>query len=85
MLSWWDSASKDVDNKVKFGWTVNGTPATPGFCGIRASDPNSICLVMKWLGYTDINGTVGSGVTFGTQGHVLCDFDYNSCPAGVKP
>jgi Flp pilus assembly protein TadG len=85
ILSWWDSASKDVNNTVKFDWTVNGTQASPGFCGVRASDPNAICLVTTWLGYTDENGTVGTGPSFGTQGHVLCDFTYNSCPAGVRP
>ena len=68
-----------------FDWSVNGTPATPGFCGVRGSDPNAICLHTTWLGYTDQNGEVGTGPDFGTQGHVLCDFTYNSCPAGVKP
>ena len=82
---WWDATSKNVGNKVTFDWTVNGTPGSPGACGVRASDPNAVCLVTKWLGYTDQNGTVGSGASFGAQGHVLCDFDYNSCPAGVRP
>ncbi len=85
ILSWWDATSKDTANKVKFGWTVNGTPASPGACGVRPSDPNALCLVTTWLGYTDQNGTVGTGPDFGTQGHVLCDFTYNSCPDGVKP
>jgi Flp pilus assembly protein TadG len=85
MLSWWNSASKNVDNTVKFSWTVSGTPASPGVCGIRSPDANAICLQMTWLGYSDQNGTVGEGPSFGTQGHVLCDFAYNSCPAGVKP
>ncbi len=85
MLSWWDAASKDVGNKVKFAWTVNGTPAIPGVCGVRSPDPNAVCLETKWLGYTDQNGTVGSGTSFGAQGHVLCDFTYNSCPAGIRP
>jgi Flp pilus assembly protein TadG len=85
ILSWWNLATKDTANKVTFGWTVNGTPASPGACGVRASDPNALCLVMTWLGYTDQNGSVGNGPDFGTQGHVLCDFTYNSCPDGVKP
>jgi hypothetical protein len=85
ILSWWNAATKDPGNKVTFGWTINGTPASPGKCGVRSSDPNAICLVMTWLGYTDQNGTVGTGPDFGTQGEVLCDFTYNSCPAGVKP
>lgn len=85
ILSWWDATSKNVGNKVSFDWTVNGTPASPGACGVRAPDPNAVCLVTTWLGYTDQNGTVGTGPSFGTQGHVLCDFDYNSCPAGVRP
>ena len=39
ILSWWDLTSKNVGNKVKFDWTVNGTPATPGFCGVRSLRP----------------------------------------------
>jgi Flp pilus assembly protein TadG len=90
ILSWWNAATKDPANKVTFGWTVNGTPDSPGACPgpgntARNSDPNAICLVMTWLGYTDKNGSVGTGPTFGTQGEVLCDFNYNSCPDGVKP
>jgi hypothetical protein len=85
ILSWWDSVSKNVANAVSFSWTVNGTQGTPGACGVRSSDPNAVCLATTWLGYTDQNGTVGTGQSFGTQGHVLCDFAYNSCPAGIKP
>jgi len=90
ILSWWNLTTKDIKNKVTFGWTVNGTPDSPGACPgpnntARQSDPNALCLVMTWLGYTDKNGSVGSGQSFGTQGEVLCDFTYNSCPAGVKP
>jgi len=93
ILSWWNQASRNTASQdpVSFGWTVNGTPDSPGACPgpgntARTSDPNAICLVMTWLGYTDQNGTVGSGPDFGTQGEVLCDFKYvNSCPDGVKP
>ena len=81
-----DGRTKLVDLK----WIVNATAGTPGACGlppsgIRPSDPNAICLETTWLGYTDQNGTVGTGPSFGVQGHVLCDFTYNSCPANVKP
>jgi hypothetical protein len=41
--------------------------------------------VTKWKGYTTRNGEVGDGADFGTQGFVLCDFTYNSCPKKVKP
>jgi len=30
-------------------------------------------------------GLVKTAEDFGTQGEVLCDFTYNSCPVGVKP
>jgi hypothetical protein len=86
-LQWVNAANRN-DGKTKLvdlQWNVNATPGTPGACGIRASDPNAICLVTQWLGYTDQNGTIGNGPSFGAQGHVLCDFDYNSCPAGAKP
>jgi len=84
----WVNATTQSDGKTKLidaQWTVNGTPSTPGACGVRSSDPNAVCLVTTWLGYTDLNGTVGTGPSFGPQGHVLCDFTYNSCPAGIKP
>jgi Flp pilus assembly protein TadG len=90
ILSWWNATSKNSANAVKFDWTVNGTPGSAGACpapggGPRPPDANAVCLVTTWLGYTDQNGTVGDGPDFGTQGHVLCDFTYNSCPDGVKP
>jgi hypothetical protein len=50
VLSWWDGSSQDVGNRVSFGWTVDGSAATPGACGVRASDPDAICLVMQWQG-----------------------------------
>lgn len=50
VLTWWDGSSQDDANRVSFGWTINGTPASPGACGVRTSDPNAICLVMQWQG-----------------------------------
>jgi hypothetical protein len=86
MLQWINNVTwNDTNKKVQMAWSVDATPGTPGFCGVRASDPNAICIHTTWLGYTDQNGEVGTGPDFGTQGHVLCDFTYNSCPAGVKP
>ena len=83
-IDWYNPATRTGANayEVAFNWTVAGHE---GACGVRSSDPNAICLVTTWLGYTDQNGEVGTGPDFGTQGHVLCDFTYNSCPAGVKP
>ena len=86
-LQWVNAANRN-DGRTKLidlQWNVNAVPPKAGACGVRSSDPNAICLVTQWLGYTDQNGTIGTGPSFGTQGHVLCDFDYNSCPAGVKP
>jgi hypothetical protein len=46
-IAWIDATTKAQPGKqVALTWRVDGTPATPGLCGIRASDPNSICLVL---------------------------------------
>lgn len=50
ILSWWNGSSQDLGNKVAFGWTVGGIPDSPGACGLRSSDPNAVCLMMRWLG-----------------------------------
>jgi Flp pilus assembly protein TadG len=90
-LDWYNSPSAILsrqgadDYKIDFTWKMADTPASPGYCGTRPPDSTALCIVTTWLGYTDQNGEVGSGQNFGTQGHVLCDFTYNSCPAGVKP
>ena len=47
-ITWVDAATKAQPGKqVSFNWTIDGTPATPGLCGVRSADPNSICLVLK--------------------------------------
>ena len=47
-VTWIDATTKAQPGKqVSFTWQVDGTPATPGYCGIRASDANSICLVLR--------------------------------------
>jgi len=53
--------------KVEWDWS---TPATPGKCGLQASDPNAWCLVSKWEGYQTSGGDPGSGGggDFGTRG-----------------
>jgi hypothetical protein len=86
-LDWYNAATRpNAQNyNISFSWKINDTPASPGYCGLHAPDPNAICLVTKWLGYTSQNETVGNGKDFGTQGFVLCDFTYNSCPKNVKP
>jgi hypothetical protein len=47
-ITWADAATKAQPGKqASFTWQANGTSATPGYCGVRASDPNSICLVLE--------------------------------------
>jgi hypothetical protein len=47
-ITWTDATTKAQPGKqVALTWRVDGTPATPGLCGIRSSDPNSICLVLR--------------------------------------
>ncbi|MEO8477669.1 MAG: pilus assembly protein TadG-related protein [Actinomycetota bacterium] len=82
---WYDTAARTItwriaaatDLKVQYGWSMNGTP---GACGIRPSDPNAICLVTQWKGFTTGSGRVGEGEDFGAQSIVLCDRNLGSCP-----
>ena len=46
-ITWAGATTKAEPGKqVMFTWQVDGTPATPGYCGIRSPNPNSICLVL---------------------------------------
>jgi hypothetical protein len=38
--------------RISFDWVIQGTPATPGRCGVRSSDPNASCIVLVWEGPT---------------------------------
>lgn len=64
------SKESDDDLRISFGWQNTGTK---GACGTHTSDPNAICLVTQWLGFTTAPGTVGSGPDFGVSGIKLCD------------
>ena len=47
-VTWIDPTTQAQPGKqVSFSWQVDATPPTPGLCGLRASDPNSICLVLE--------------------------------------
>jgi Flp pilus assembly protein TadG len=82
---WWDPAARTItwraasatDLKIEYGWSMNGTP---GACGIRPSDPNAICLVTQWKGFTTGPGKIGEGEDFGAQSIILCDRNLGSCP-----
>jgi Putative Flp pilus-assembly TadE/G-like len=63
--------------KVQYDWSMNGTP---GACGTHPSDPNAICLVTEWRGFTTGPGPIGSGDDFGTHAFALCDLAIGSCP-----
>jgi Flp pilus assembly protein TadG len=68
----------DDDVHISFDWDNAGTP---GACGIHPSDPNAICLVTEWRGFTTGPGPIGSGTNFGVGGITLCDLDYSvGCP-----
>jgi Flp pilus assembly protein TadG len=72
------SKESDDDLHISFNWQNAGTP---GACGNHPSDPNAICLVTEWRGFTTGPGPVGSGEAFGPSGIVLCDLDYSvGCP-----
>jgi Flp pilus assembly protein TadG len=68
----------DDDLRISFGWQNTGVE---GACGTRTSDPNAICLVTQWQGFTTAPGTVGVGPDFGTSGIKLCDLGFSvGCP-----
>ena len=72
------SKERDDDLRISFGWQNTGTE---GACGTRTSDPNAICLVTEWQGFTTAPGTVGVGPDFGVSGIKLCDLDFAvGCP-----
>ena len=72
------SKESDDDLHISFNWQNAGTS---GACGAHVSDPNAICLVTEWRGFTTGPGPVGSGSAWGPSGIVLCDLDYSvGCP-----
>jgi Flp pilus assembly protein TadG len=83
-LSWYNLATRTGADtyKLSFTWQLADTA---GYCGTRAKDPNALCIIATWEGYSSQPGQVGGGEDFGTQGTVLCDFKYGSCPPGVTP
>ena len=54
---------------------------TSGACGVHQSDPNAICLVTEWRGFTTGPGPVGGGTSFGPTGVALCNLTLKAgCP-----
>lgn len=82
---WYDATSRTItwrtaaanDLKVTYDWSMNGTS---GACGIHPSDPNAICLVTEWQGFSTTGGTIGEGEDFGVSAFALCDLTIGSCP-----
>jgi hypothetical protein len=63
---------------VSFNWKFSDSP---GACGNHNSDPNAICLVTEWRGFTTGPGPIGGGQSFGVNGIKLCDLNYKAgCP-----
>lgn len=82
---WYDPVARTItwrqpnatDLKIEYGWSMNGTE---GACGNRPSDPNAICIVTEWRGFTTSSGPIGSGQNFGVSAFALCDLELGSCP-----
>jgi hypothetical protein len=82
---WYDPVARQItwrqpneaDLKVEYGWSMNGTE---GACGTRRSDPNAICIVTEWRGFTTSSGAIGSGQNFGVSAFALCDLELGTCP-----
>jgi hypothetical protein len=82
---WYDPVARSItwrtanatDLKVEYGWSMNGTE---GACGSRPSDPNAICIVTEWRGFTTSSGPIGSGKNFGVSAFALCDLELGTCP-----
>ena len=72
----------DDDLHISFGWSNPGS----GACVPPATgpDPNAICLVTEWRGFSVGPGPIGSGADLGTRAIRLCDLKITgSCPAGA--
>ena len=82
---WYDTVARRItwrqpnatDLKIQYGWSMNGTT---GACGSRPSDPNAICIVSEWRGFTTSSGAIGSGKNFGVSAFALCDLELGTCP-----
>jgi hypothetical protein len=82
---WYDPVARQItwrspnesDLKVEYGWSMNGTT---GACGSRPSDPNAICIVTEWRGFTTSSGPIGSGKNFGVSAFALCSLELGTCP-----
>ncbi|MGH2539444.1 MAG: pilus assembly protein TadG-related protein [Actinomycetota bacterium] len=74
----WRSAD-ETDLKFQYGWSMNGMT---GACGSRPSDPNAICLLTEWRGFTTASGPIGTGQNFGVSAFALCDLELGTCPSG---
>jgi Flp pilus assembly protein TadG len=63
---------------VSFNWKFADSP---GACGTHTPDPNAVCLVTEWRGFTTGPGPIGGGKSFGVNGIKLCDLNYKAgCP-----
>jgi Flp pilus assembly protein TadG len=72
------SKESDDDLRISFGWQNTGTE---GACGTHTSDPNAVCLVTEWKGFTTTPGTVGVGPDLGVDAIKLCDLGFAvGCP-----
>lgn len=77
-LDWYSSATRTGAKKytISFDWKIDDTPARPGYCGLHASDPNAICLVMTWQGRMyplDVSRSgTGSGTVSSLPGDIRC-------------
>ena len=75
-ITWITGSSPE--KKVVFDWSFTGTS---GACGIHPSDPNALCLVTEWRGFTTGPGPVGGGKNFGPTGVALCNLTLKAgCP-----
>ena len=74
-ITWRTAAATNL--KITYGWSMNGTA---GACGIHPSDPNAICLVTEWRGFSTTGGTIGEGEDFGVSAFALCDLELGTCP-----
>jgi hypothetical protein len=75
-LTWHHPLS--TNEKISFSWSTNGSP---GACGLRTSDPNAICIVTQWRGYTTSTGQICLDcVNLGLTRILLCDRTLGTCP-----
>jgi Flp pilus assembly protein TadG len=79
LITW--TAGRRQDVRIGYDWQM---PGSTGACPGHTSDPNAICLVTEWHGFSVGPGPIGTGADLGDRAIRLCDLKVTgSCPPGA--